>query len=81
MVVLTQPLLLFDQLLVKMKGLTENEAIELINEMEKVAAKEAEATTAPAKQGVRRSTRIAAKKDKAAPITDPNLSAFFAVHL
>ena len=68
-------------LLVKMKGLTENEAIELINEMEKVAAKEAEATTAPAKQGVRRSTRIAAKKDKAAPVTDPNLSAFFTVHL
>ena len=49
--------------------------------VEKVATKEAEATTAPAKQGVRRSTRIAAKKDKAAPITDPNLSAFFTVHL
>ena len=68
-------------LLVKMKGLTKNEAIELINEMERVAAKEAEATTAPTKQGERRSTRIAAKRKRTAPITDPELSAFFTVHL
>ena len=68
-------------LLVKMKGLTENEAVELINEMERVAAKEAETTTAPAKAGGRRSTRIAVQKSRTDPVTDPDLGALFTVHL
>ena len=68
-------------LLVKLNGLTENEAVELINEMERVAAKEADMTVAPPAGGMRRSTRIAARKEKTAPITDPDLGAFFKSHL
>lgn len=64
-------------LLVKLNGLTENEAVELINEMERVAAKEAETTAAPPDSGNRRSTRIAARKERTAPITEPDLGAFF----
>ena len=66
-------------LLIKLHGLTENETVELINEMERVAAKEAEITRAAPAQGARRSTRLATKQQRMEPVTDPNLSSIFIV--
>ena len=64
-------------LLIKIKGLTENEAVDMIDEMERVAAKEAEITRAPNKAGNRRSTRLAARKDRATAVEEPELAALF----